>query len=111
MCSACRDPTEVHSLQVIPDKPRERRRSGITVEVRRLAAAGCLDIIPSHYSTLSAVLVPRADAGIIVTEYGSADLRGLSLPERQKRMIAIAAPEFREALSRQSRCHGPSLGR
>lgn len=42
----------------------------------------------------------RADAGIIVTEYGVADLRGLSLAARRRRMIDIAAPEFRAALER-----------
>lgn len=46
------------------------------------------------------VSTPRSDAGLIVTEYGVADLRGLSLTQRAARMIAIAAPEFREELSR-----------
>jgi len=45
---------------------------------------------------------PRSDAGIIVTEYGVADLRGLSLSERAKRMIAIAHPEVREQLEREA---------
>ena len=40
----------------------------------------------------------RADAGIIVTEHGVADLRGLGLAERRRRMLDIAAPEFRTAL-------------
>ena len=40
----------------------------------------------------------RADAGVIVTEYGVADLRGLSLARRRARMIAIAHPDHRAAL-------------
>jgi len=40
----------------------------------------------------------RADAGVIVTEYGVADLRGLSLARRRERMIAIAHPDHRVAL-------------
>lgn len=44
------------------------------------------------------VSTARSDAGIIVTEHGVADLRGLSLAERRKRMIDIAAPEFRASL-------------
>jgi acyl-CoA hydrolase len=40
----------------------------------------------------------RADTGVIVTEYGVADLRGLSLARRRERMIAIAHPDHREAL-------------
>ena len=42
--------------------------------------------------------VARADAGVIVTEYGVADLRGLSLARRRERMIAIAHPDCRAAL-------------
>lgn len=48
------------------------------------------------------VSTPRSDAGIIVTEHGVADLRGLSLRQRAKAMIAIAAPEFREELEREA---------
>ncbi len=49
------------------------------------------------------VSTPRSDAGIIVTEYGVADLRGAGLAERARRMIAIAHPEQRERLERESR--------
>lgn len=45
------------------------------------------------------VSTPRADAGIFVTEYGVADLRGCDLRERAKRMIDIAHPDFRETLA------------
>jgi acyl-CoA hydrolase len=43
----------------------------------------------------------RADAGVIVTEYGVADLRGLSLSQRQERMVAIAHPDHRAALEKE----------
>lgn len=46
------------------------------------------------------VSTPRADAGIIVTEYGVADLRGRTLRERARLMVAIAHPDFRDALAR-----------
>ena len=50
-------------------------------------------------STLSGpVSTPRSDAGIIVTEYGAADLRGLSLSARRRRLLDIAHPDFRAAL-------------
>ncbi|MDX5356898.1 MAG: hypothetical protein LPK12_04065 [Rhodobacterales bacterium] len=42
----------------------------------------------------------RADADSFVTEHGVAELRGQPLAERARRMIAIAAPEHREALER-----------
>lgn len=48
------------------------------------------------------VSTPRADAGIFVTEYGVADLRGCSLYERTQRMISIAHPDFRDALAAES---------
>ena len=48
------------------------------------------------------VTTPRCDAGVFVTEYGVADLRGLSLRARVPRMIDIAAPEQREALERSA---------
>ena len=48
------------------------------------------------------VSTPRSDAGLIVTEYGVADLRGATLAERARRMIAIAHPDVREQLERDS---------
>jgi acyl-CoA hydrolase len=41
----------------------------------------------------------RADTGVIVTEYGVADLRGLTLAQRRERMLAIAHPDHRYALA------------
>jgi len=46
------------------------------------------------------VSTSRADAGLIVTEHGIADLRGQPVAERIRRMIAIADPRFRETLER-----------
>ena len=40
----------------------------------------------------------RADADTIVTEYGIADLKGLTLAERAEALIAIADPEHRDGL-------------
>ena len=48
------------------------------------------------------VATPRSEAGVFVTEYGAADLRGVPLAERPARMIAIAHPHFRESLSREA---------
>jgi acyl-CoA hydrolase len=46
------------------------------------------------------VTTARSDAGVIVTEFGAADLRGKSLQQRRRAMIAIAGPAHREALER-----------
>ncbi|WP_037374329.1 acetyl-CoA hydrolase/transferase family protein [Sediminimonas qiaohouensis] len=48
----------------------------------------------------SNVTIARTDADTIVTEWGVAQLAGCSLDERARRMIDVAAPEFREGLSR-----------
>jgi acetyl-CoA hydrolase len=39
------------------------------------------------------VTVGRADVGIVVTEHGAADLRGLGPAERRERLLAIASPD------------------
>lgn len=56
--------------------------------------------IVTHVET---VTTPRADVDAIVTEWGIAELRGCGLAERARRMIAIAAPEHRDALSARLR--------
>lgn len=53
------------------------------------------------------VSISRADAGIIVTEFGHADLRGRSLSERGAAMLAIAHPAFREQLERAASAPRP----
>lgn len=46
------------------------------------------------------VVTTRFQTNYVVTEYGIADLRGLSIAERAKALIGLAAPEFRDDLSR-----------
>ena len=41
------------------------------------------------------VSTARADADLVVTEYGVADLRGATLRQRRERLIAIAHPDHR----------------
>jgi acyl-CoA hydrolase len=48
----------------------------------------------------------RADVMYVVTEYGIANLKGKSVPERAKALIAIAHPDYREGLERDARAHG-----
>ncbi|HEY5438020.1 MAG TPA: acetyl-CoA hydrolase/transferase C-terminal domain-containing protein [Acidimicrobiales bacterium] len=47
----------------------------------------------------STVTSPRQLAGVIVTEYGAADLRGLTVKERARALISIAHPQFRDELT------------
>jgi acyl-CoA hydrolase len=46
------------------------------------------------------VTVARSEVDMIVTEYGAAQLRGRSLRERARSLIAVAHPDHREALER-----------
>lgn len=46
------------------------------------------------------VTTARADVDCVVTEHGIAHLRGQPLAERRRRLIEIAAPEFRDELSK-----------
>jgi acyl-CoA hydrolase len=59
-----------------------------------------------HHSTIvpsvKTVTTSRADVDFVVTEHGVASLRGATLAERTRRLIEIAAPEFREELTRAS---------
>lgn len=52
------------------------------------------------------VTVPRHHTGYVVTEYGTADLYGLSEPERTVELIKIAHPKFREDLEKAGRERG-----
>jgi acyl-CoA hydrolase len=51
------------------------------------------------------VTTSRADADVVATEYGAAELRGQPIPERVRRMVAIAHPADREALEREAHEH------
>lgn len=55
--------------------------------------------------------VPRADADMVITEYGVAALREASVAQRAARLIAIAAPRHREALARAWHETGQGSGR
>lgn len=54
----------------------------------------------------AAVSLSRNDVDMVVTEYGVAELRGTSISERVKRLIAIAHPKFREQLLSQAAAIG-----
>lgn len=47
----------------------------------------------------TAVSVPRADVGLVITEHGVADLRGLTLDGRAEALIAVAEPAHRDGLA------------
>ncbi len=53
------------------------------------------------------VTTARSDVDIVATEHGAVRLRALSLRERARAMIGLAAPQHREALEREA--HGLGL--
>jgi len=48
------------------------------------------------------VTTPRSDVMYVVTEFGMVNLKGKSVAERAKGVIALAHPDFRENLERQA---------
>ena len=45
------------------------------------------------------VSTPRHHTGVVVTEHGSADLRGLTVAERAAALVEVAHPDFRAELA------------
>jgi acyl-CoA hydrolase len=71
-----------HSINALPATARGGKVSRIAVELS------------------GPVTAARSDVDVIVTEFGAAELKGQTLAERTRRMIAIAHPKFREELDR-----------
>ena len=51
------------------------------------------------------VTTPRTDMMYVATEYGITNLKGKSVPERARALIALAHPDFREGLEREADEH------
>lgn len=47
------------------------------------------------------VTTARADVDVVVTEHGAAHLRGCSIGERARRLVTVAAPQFRDELEKE----------
>jgi acyl-CoA hydrolase len=73
-----------------------RSRGGVPLIAMSASARGASRIVAKLSGPAS---TPRADTGVIVTEHGVADLRGLTLRQRVRRMLDIAAPEARAMLA------------
>ena len=65
------------------------------------AAKGKLSRIVPFLDHGSCVTTSRTDVQYIVTEYGIANLRGKTLKERARALIAIAHPDFRDELAKE----------
>jgi 4-hydroxybutyrate CoA-transferase len=82
-----------------------QRSSGgkFIVALPATAKSGAVSRIVARMAPGAAITVPRALAHLVITEHGVADLRGCTLKERARRLVAIADPRFREELAAGSR--------
>jgi acyl CoA:acetate/3-ketoacid CoA transferase beta subunit len=71
-----------------------RSPGGVSI-VALVSTAGGRSTIVARPDVVS---TPRSDVDVVVTEHGVADLRHLDDRERAARLIAVAAPEHRDAL-------------
>jgi itaconate CoA-transferase len=71
------------------------------IACRATARAGAVSRIVAKLD--GPVTTPRNDTHIVVTEYGSVDLRALSLSNRTDALISLAHPDFRDALLHETR--------
>jgi acyl-CoA hydrolase len=72
-----------------------RSRGGLPI-IALTSTAGTASRIVAKLS--GPVTLPRSEAAIIVTEHGTADLRGLTISQRREQLLAIAHPDHRAQL-------------
>jgi acyl-CoA hydrolase len=65
----------------------------------RSTARGASTVVPALSGP---VTTARADVDVVVTEHGTAWLRGCPIDERAARLVAVAAPEHRDVLLQAS---------
>ncbi|MEA5151484.1 MAG: acetyl-CoA hydrolase/transferase C-terminal domain-containing protein [Oscillospiraceae bacterium] len=70
------------------------------------AKGGTISKVKSILTPGAVTTTSKNDVDCIVTEYGIAKLRGRSLSERAKQLIAIAHPDFRDELTFEARQRG-----
>ncbi|WP_425058713.1 acetyl-CoA hydrolase/transferase family protein [Sporomusa carbonis] len=73
------------------------------IAIPSTAAKGQVSRIVSCFESGTVVSTLRNDVHYVVTEYGIANLRGKSLKERAKALIAIAHPDFRSKLEQEAK--------
>lgn len=67
------------------------------------AAGGTASRIVTYLHQGAGVVTTRAHVETIVTEWGSAEMHGRSIPERARALIAISDPRFRDQLESEAR--------
>jgi acyl-CoA hydrolase len=72
-----------------------RSEGGLSIIALTATRRGRSAIVPA----VEKVSTAPADVHLVVTEHGVADLRGVNAAERRRRLIGVAAPEFRNQLA------------
>lgn len=72
------------------------------IALRSTAKNGTISTIVPTLAPGAGVTVPSQDVDTIVTEYGSAQLRGLSVKKRMDALIRIAHPDFRDSIREEA---------
>ncbi len=95
------DGRQVSGIGGLTDFLRGARLSDGGVPILALPASARKDSISRIVPRLSlgAVSVPRADVAVVITEHGTADLRGLDLDARAQALIGVASPAHRDRLA------------
>lgn len=84
-----------------------RSRNGkAIIALPSTAAGGKISRITCELDKGAAVTTTRNDVHYVVTEYGVAELRGKSLRERAKALIAVSHPDFRVSLAAEAQVKG-----
>lgn len=73
------------------------------------AKNGTISKIKSILTPGAAVSIPRNTADIVITEYGTARLRGRSIRERAQALIEIAHPDYRDQLREEAKRCGYTI--
>ena len=76
------------------------------IAISSTAKKGTMTKIKPQLTPGAFVTISRNLADIIITEYGVAYMRGRTIPERAKALIAIAHPDFRDELTFEARKSG-----
>ena len=78
----------------------------ILIAFTSTAKGGTISKIKPILTPGAVVTTSKNDVDYIVTEYGVAHLRGRSLGERARQLIAIAHPDFRDELTFEAKKRG-----
>ncbi len=87
-------------ILALPATARTKKASAGNMPFELPSMEGQVSRIVPILTPGAAVTTTRAHVHYVVTEYGTAMLLGLSLAERARSLISLAAPQFRESLER-----------